>query len=149
MRFVDLFAGLGGFHEALSNLGHECVFACESDSELRKLYRLNYPDVGSIQGDIRDSKDAVPEHEILCAGFPCQPFSKSGTQIGLKDKTHGTLFHEIVDILARHHPRFVILENVGNFALGTTYLTSTATPALRNRFEGSWQRPALDGVRML
>jgi len=117
LRFVDLFAGLGGFHEALASLGHECVFACESDSELRKLYRLNYPDVRSVQGDIRDSKDAVPEHEILCAGFPCQPFSKSGTQIGLKDKTHGTLFHEIVDILARHHPPFVILENVGNFAL--------------------------------
>ena len=117
MRFVDLFAGLGGFHEALSSLGHECVFACESDPELRDLYRLNYPRVRSVHGDIRNCKEAVPEHEILCAGFPCQPFSKSGTQSGLRDKTRGTLFHEIADILASHQPPFVILENVGNFEL--------------------------------
>ena len=102
---------------ALTSLGHECVFACESDPELRELYRLNYPDARSVRGDIRNSKDAVPEHDILCAGFPCQPFSKSGTQSGLKDKTRGTLFHEIVDILATHQPPFVILENVGNFEL--------------------------------
>ena len=125
MRFVDLFAGLGGFHAALASLGHECVFACESDPELRKLYGLNYPDVRTVHGDIRESKNAVPEHDILCAGFPCQPFSKSGTQSGLKDKTRGTLFHEIVDILATHKPSFVILENVGNFELhdgGRTWL---------------------------
>ena len=117
MRFVDLFAGLGGFHEALSSLGHECVFACESDPELRELYQLNYPNVRAVHGDIRTCKGAVPEHEILCAGFPCQPFSKSGTQAGLNDKTRGTLFHEIVNILATHQPPFVILENVGNFEL--------------------------------
>ena len=126
MRFVDLFAGLGGFHAALASLGHECVFACESDPELRELYRLNFPDVRTVHGDIRDSKDEVPKHDILCAGFPCQPFSKSGTQSGLKDKTRGTLFHEIVDILATHQPPFVILENVGNFELhdgGRTWRT--------------------------
>ena len=117
MRFVDLFAGLGGFHEALTSLGHECVFACESDPELRELYRLNYPNARSVHGDIRECKEEVPEHEILCAGFPCQPFSKSGTQSGLRDKTRGTLFHEIANILAAHQPPFVILENVGNFGL--------------------------------
>ena len=117
MRFLDLFAGLGGFHEALSELGHDCVFASESDPELRKLYKQNYPSVPSVHGDIRACQDKVPPHDILCAGFPCQPFSKSGTQSGLEDKTRGTLFHEIVTILAKHQPAFVILENVGNFEL--------------------------------
>ena len=117
LRFVDLFAGLGGFHEALSSLGHECVFACESDAELRQLYRSNYPRVRNVHGDIRECKHKVPGHDILCAGFPCQPFSKSGFQSGLRDKTRGTLFHEIVNVLATHHPPFVILENVGNFEL--------------------------------
>ena len=117
VRFIDLFAGLGGFHEALSDLGHDCVFASESDAELRKLYKQNYPNVPLVHGDIRACQDKVPSHDILCAGFPCQPFSKSGTQSGLQDKTRGTLFHEIVTILAKHQPSFVILENVGNFEL--------------------------------
>ena len=117
MRFIDLFAGLGGFHEALSGLGHKCVFACESEPELRELYKSNYPSVRFVHGDIRGCKECVPEHDILCAGFPCQPFSKSGTQLGLNDTTRGTLFHEIVSILRRRRPRYVILENVGNFEL--------------------------------
>lgn len=116
MKFVDLFAGLGGFHRALNRLGHECVFACEIDAELRTTYEANFPRVsGHIHADIRDCKDTVPAHDILCAGFPCQPFSKSGTQKGLKDKTRGTLFHEIVDVLERCRPEYVVLENVGNF----------------------------------
>ena len=117
MRFIDLFAGLGGFHEAMSSLGHECVFACESEPELRELYRANYPNVTTVHGDIRECKSAVPDHEILCAGFPCQPFSKSGFQSGLKDTTRGTLFHEIVSILEKRRPPYIILENVGNFEL--------------------------------
>jgi DNA (cytosine-5)-methyltransferase 1 len=117
LKFVDLFAGLGGFHQALQCLGHKCVFACEIDSELRELYVDNFPDIpkNRILGDIRECKDNLPNHDILCAGFPCQPFSKSGTQKGLKDKTRGTLFHEIVDVLERRRPEYVILENVGNF----------------------------------
>ncbi len=116
MRFVDLFAGLGGFHLALNELGHECVFASEIDEKLRELYALNFPDTRKvIHGDIRACKDKVPEHDILCAGFPCQPFSKSGSQRGLEDETRGTLFHEILDILKRRRPRYVFLENVGNF----------------------------------
>lgn len=116
MRFVDLFAGLGGFHKALSMLGHECVFASEIDPELRQIYADNFSKMSeAIYGDIRDCKHRVPDHDILCAGFPCQPFSKSGTQKGLKDKTRGTLFHEIVEILERRRPEYVILENVGNF----------------------------------
>src|SRR5690348_6018368 len=116
MRFVDLFAGLGGFHKALKSFGHECVFACEIDQELRRIYTENFTQSAkTIKGDIRDCRDRVPAHDILCAGFPCQPFSKSGTQKGLKDKTRGTLFHEVLYVLERRRPEYVILENVGNF----------------------------------
>lgn len=116
MRFVDLFAGLGGFHQALSQLGHECVFASEIDEELHTLYVQNYPDARVVTfGDIRTCRDRVPNHDILCAGFPCQPFSKSGSQRGLHDKIRGTLFDEIVYILDDCRPEYVILENVGNF----------------------------------
>ena len=116
LRFIDLFAGLGGFHLALSSLGHECVFASEIDDELRTLYRANFVEAhGIIHGDIREYIQKVPAHDILCAGFPCQPFSKSGKQRGMRDRTRGTLFHEIIEILDLHRPRYVILENVGNF----------------------------------
>lgn len=119
MRFIDLFAGLGGFHYALRDLGHECVFASEINPDLRALYRENFHmSDRSVVGDIRleESKALIPPHEILCAGFPCQPFSKSGDQRGLEDETRGTLFHEILEIVRCHEPVFVLLENVGNFA---------------------------------
>ena len=116
LRFIDLFAGLGGFHLALTSLGHECVFASEINPELQELYKKNFAiPARRLHGDIRICSEKVPEHDILCAGFPCQPFSKSGDQKGLKDKTRGTLFHEIVAIIKRRRPRYVILENVGNF----------------------------------
>ena len=116
MRFIDLFAGLGGFHQALASLGHECVFACELDPALREIYVRNFSgSLDYLEGDIRSSKNLIPEHDILCAGFPCQPFSKSGLQLGLRDQTRGTLFHEILEILTEHRPEYVILENVGNF----------------------------------
>lgn len=117
MRFIDLFAGLGGFHKALEPFG-DCVFASELDSNLRQIYEKNFPHMrGHTFGDIREcvAKNLVPPHDLLCAGFPCQPFSKSGAQQGLKDKTRGTLFHSIVEILKHHKPRYLILENVGNF----------------------------------
>lgn len=98
----------------MTELGHECVFASEIDETLQGVYRKNFPDT-PLYGDIRSYKDRIPAHEVLCAGFPCQPFSKSGAQLGLQDETRGTLFHEIAEILQRHHPRYVILENVGNF----------------------------------
>ena len=115
MRFIDLFAGLGGFRVALERLGHECVFACEVDPVLREVYSQNFPHGPEVLDDIRESKHYVPHHDVLCAGFPCQPFSKSGTQAGLNDETSGTLFHEILEILKSHQPSYVILENVGNF----------------------------------
>jgi DNA (cytosine-5)-methyltransferase 1 len=114
LRFVDLFAGLGGFHVALRKLGHVCTFASEIDPDLQSIYRENFPEV-DVHGDIRECKLKIPSHDILCAGFPCQPFSKSGAQRGLRDKTRGTLFHEILEVLERHKPMYAILENVGNF----------------------------------
>jgi DNA (cytosine-5)-methyltransferase 1 len=116
MKFIDLFAGMGGFHRALRGLGHECVFASEINQELASLYALNFPETRArVFGDIRSCKNRVPRHDVLCAGFPCQPFSKSGYQNGRRDRTRGTLFHEILEILEHHRPPFVILENVGNF----------------------------------
>jgi DNA (cytosine-5)-methyltransferase 1 len=111
MKFVDLFAGLGGFHLALRDLSHECVFACDINSNLREIYYKNfgiYP-----KGDIRLIKETdIPSHDILCAGFPCQPFSKAGNQNGLDDKERGRLFYEILRIIKHHKPKYVILENV-------------------------------------
>ncbi len=116
MRFVDLFAGLGGFNLALQKLGHECVFASEIDDELRNLYEANFG-LRPV-GDIRavDERE-IPEHEILCAGFPCAPFSKAGPQSGMKDRDLGLLYREIIRIVRYRHPRFVILENVPNLQL--------------------------------
>ncbi|MBA7654622.1 hypothetical protein ES703_62504 [subsurface metagenome] len=123
MQFIDLFAGLGGFHLAAKQLGGKCVFASEIDSKLRENYKANF----GIEpaGDIKkvDAKD-VPPHDLLCAGFPCQPFSKAGGQMGWKDAIRGTVFFNIVEILQYHQPKFIILENVAHFARhdeGNTY----------------------------
>jgi len=113
MRFVDLFAGLGGFNLALGRLGHQCVFASEIDEDLRFLYRSNFGLMPS--GDIRQVNEReIPEHDILCAGFPCQPFSKAGMQFGLKDREVGRLYREILRVIGYRHPKFLILENVPN-----------------------------------
>ncbi len=114
-RFIDLFAGLGGFHLALKALGHECVFASELKEDLREIYRLNFPDT-PIEGDITkiNARNGIPDHDILCAGFPCQPFSQAGRRLGFQDADRGNLFMYICDILYVHRPKFVFLENVSN-----------------------------------
>jgi DNA (cytosine-5)-methyltransferase 1 len=113
MRFIDLFAGLGGFHLALKELGHQCVFASEIDTTLRELYKKNF-DIDA-KDDIRDvDVTMIPRHEILCAGFPCQPFSKAGQQDGLKDPKLGDLYQEILKVINYHTPKYLILENVPN-----------------------------------
>ena len=114
MKFIDLFAGLGGFHKALHELGHECVFASELNSTLRELYKTNWGiEVhGDIKKIVKEDLDLIPDHDILCAGFPCQPFSKAGKQLGREDLERGTLFDEIIKILRHKKPRFFILENV-------------------------------------
>jgi DNA (cytosine-5)-methyltransferase 1 len=113
MEFVDLFAGLGGFHSALKRLGHTCVFACEIDETLRELYRRNFG--MEAAGDIRRVNiSEIPRHDILCAGFPCQPFSKAGDQPGLKDPELGDLYLQMLRVIRHHHPQYLILENVPN-----------------------------------
>ncbi len=112
MRFIDLFAGLGGFHQALERLGHECVFASELDSNLAELYERNFGI--KPHGDIRESYQLVPAHDILCAGFPCQPFSKAGEQRGFDCPQWGDLFDYMIKIIERHKPHFLIIENVPN-----------------------------------
>lgn len=113
MKFIDLFAGLGGFHKALHELGHECVFASELDPTLRKLYFENWgiEAQGDIKKIVEKEIDSIPQHDILCAGFPCQPFSKAGKQLGREDN-RGTLFDEIAKILEHRTPKYFILENV-------------------------------------
>ncbi len=114
MKFIDLFAGLGGFHKALHELGHECVFASEINSQLRKLYKENWgiEPVGDIRGIVEEKIYSIPTHDILCAGFPCQPFSHAGKQEGMMDIERGTLFDEILKIIKWHRPKYFILENV-------------------------------------
>jgi len=112
--FVDLFAGVGGFHAALGALGGECVYAVEKDAEAAAVYERNW----GIQahGDIVDDTETqvrVPKHDVLAAGFPCQPFSKSGFQRGM-DEARGTLFWNILRILKVRRPTVVLLENVRN-----------------------------------
>jgi len=126
LRFVDLFAGLGGFHVGMSQLGHECVFVSEIDPLLRELYAENHQvDDAIVKGDIRSHVNVdttgrvsttVPDHDVLFAGFPCQPFSKSGSQAGVLDQARGTLFYDILAIAKAREPSLIILENVGNFA---------------------------------
>ncbi len=113
MRFIDLFSGLGGFHLALRSLGHTCVFASEIDEGLRDIYEKNFG--MTPVGDIRKVRtNDIPPHEILCAGFPCQPFSKAGSQDGLDDPELGPLYKDILRIIHSHRPKFVIMENVPN-----------------------------------
>jgi DNA (cytosine-5)-methyltransferase 1 len=113
MKFIDLFAGLGGFHFALRRLGHECVFASEIEPTLRELYEKNC--WMSAAGDIRGvNVHEIPAHDVLCAGFPCQPFSKAGEQEGLDCPRSGDLFDAVTRTIRHHKPKFIILENVAN-----------------------------------
>ena len=114
LKFIDLFAGLGGFHLALTKLGCKCVFASELRGDLQELYAKNFPGT-RIEGDITQiNVDSIPEHNILCGGFPCQPFSQAGKRLGFTDKGRGNLFDNIMAILRHHKPKYVILENVQN-----------------------------------
>lgn len=112
-RFIDLFAGLGGFHVALNKLGGTCVFAAEWQTHLQDLYFENFG--LKPHGDIRDVMAAsVPDHDLLCAGFPCQPFSKAGEQLGFECTRQGDLFFNVAAIVKAKTPRYFILENVPN-----------------------------------
>jgi len=128
--FIDLFAGIGGFHRALSQIGGKCVLAVEFDKDCQQVYKSSFPNTKFVSNireitrkDIEDDGSnqsiesidkSVPDHDVLCAGFPCQPFSIAGKGHGFLDKTRGTLFFDIVQILKVKRPEYVILENVRN-----------------------------------
>jgi DNA (cytosine-5)-methyltransferase 1 len=114
LRFVDLFAGLGGFHLALRALGHKCVFASEIDEDLCDLYERNFS--MRPNGDLRAiNVEEIPTHDVLCAGFPCQPFSKAGEQQGTKCKLWGDLFsNHVLRVIQHHRPAYFLMENVAN-----------------------------------
>lgn len=113
MKFIDLFSGLGGFHLGLEQLGHECIFASEINKNLREIYSKNFPLTKKISGDITkiDIND-IGNHNILTAGFPCQPFSRAGLRKGFEDSNKGNLFFDIMRIINKYHPEYIILENV-------------------------------------
>lgn len=124
-KFIDLFAGIGGFHQAMEQLGGKCVFASEIDKYAIESYKENYGIDSNINIRDIDEKD-IPQHDVLCAGFPCQTFSKAGKQEGFKDETKGTLFFEIERILKYHKTKYIILENVRNLVshdCGNTWKT--------------------------
>ncbi|KNY30225.1 DNA (cytosine-5-)-methyltransferase [Pseudobacteroides cellulosolvens] len=112
LKFIDLFAGIGGFRLAMDHYGGKCVFSSEIDEQACITYEANYGEKPS--GDITKIKShEIPSHDILCGGFPCQAFSISGKQKGFED-TRGTLFFEIARITEFHKPLLLFLENVKN-----------------------------------
>lgn len=118
--YTDLFAGIGGFHAALSALGGRCVYAVEIDKDAASVYEQNWGvsplgDITDHAGDQGVDTRVISRHDLLAAGFPCQPFSKSGAQRGM-DEVRGTLYFNILQIVRQYHPTVLLLENVRNLA---------------------------------
>lgn len=110
VKYFDLFAGIGGFHLGMSQAGHECVGACEIDKYARQVYGRHFPDTRIWEDATKINPKEIPDFDILCAGFPCQPFSVAGRRLGFED-TRGTLFYEIIRIAKQKRPKFLFLEN--------------------------------------
>jgi DNA (cytosine-5)-methyltransferase 1 len=114
LTFVDLFCGIGGFHSAAAQLGLKCLFACDIDVDCRRIYKHNYR-IDPASDICGISAESVPDHDILCAGFPCQPFSIIGTGGGFAD-ARGTLFFELAKVIKAKQPSAFVLENVRQLA---------------------------------
>ncbi|MCI2400817.1 DNA (cytosine-5-)-methyltransferase [Aliiroseovarius subalbicans] len=121
--FIDLFAGIGGLRKAMEGAGGRCVFTSEWDKYAQQTYLANFADNRPIAGDIREvDAAAIPDHDVLVAGFPCQPFSIAGVSKknalgrahGFDDETQGTLFFDVLRVLKHHRPAAFLLENVKN-----------------------------------
>tara|TARA_X000000950_G_scaffold37918_1_gene40480 strand:- start:6140 stop:7462 length:1323 start_codon:yes stop_codon:yes gene_type:complete len=111
MKFVDLYAGLGGFHVGLAQEGNECVYASEINTELNEIYQKNFG-IKPNEDITKVNPEEIPNHDILCAGFPCQPFSKAGKQLGLECSENGKHVFKILEIAKIKKPKFILLENV-------------------------------------
>lgn len=125
-RYIDLFCGIGGFHKGIENVANkkkfntECVFAADNDENAASVYKLNYG-IEALH-DLKSEEthniidEAIGDEELTCifAGFPCQPFSKAGNQEGFNNEMKGTLFFEILKIIRKHKPKYILLENVRN-----------------------------------
>lgn len=143
MKFIDLCCGIGGFHQALTNLGMECVLASDIDKECRKVYKENYN--LEPKGDLRNIKiEEIPKFDILCAGFPCVSFSKAGNQKGFNDD-RGNLFFSICKIIDYHKPKFLLMENVRNLK---THDKGNTWDVIKNKIEnlGYYLKPLILNV---
>ena len=109
-KFIDLFAGIGGFHQAMVQLGGKCVYASEIDKFCIERYKENYG-MDADHDITKINPEDIPDHDVLCGGFPCQAFSKAGKRKGFEE-TRGTLFFYIEKILRAKKPKYIILENV-------------------------------------
>ena len=131
VNYIDLFCGVGGFRHALNSPNTRCVFSSDIDPDARLIYGQNWGEIPA--GDISQVEVAeIPAHDVLCGGFPCQPFSISGNQGGFED-ARGTLLHEILRIARHHQPRVLFLENVKNFLGHADGKTLATTLRLLNR----------------
>ncbi len=143
-NFIDLFAGLGGFRLALESLGAECVYSNEWDISAQKVYHENFGEIP--EGDItKVDEKTIPNHDILCAGFPCQAFSISGKQRGFED-SRGTLFFDIARIIKEKKPKIVFMENVKNFATHDNGKTIEVVKKTMEKLGYSFHQKVLNSV---
>lgn len=114
MKFIDLFAGIGGFRKGMEEHGHTCVLSCEIDNNARKSYAAIHNEENNFPNDVTKllTNSTIPKYDVLCAGFPCQPFSRAGSREGFNNDRNGNLFFSVMDIIDETNPKIVFLENV-------------------------------------
>lgn len=145
LKFIDLFCGIGGFRFALEELGCEGVFSSDNDPHAQETYELNFGE--KPFGDITTLVALdIPPHDVLCAGFPCQPFSISGKQLGFED-ARGTLLYDVLRIAESHQPKILFLENVKNYGGHDGGRTLTTTVEMLERLGYNCHHAILNASR--